>query len=83
MYAYAHYKGLRQDFLTLKKVTDKVDAHKSAHAVAAALYPSISELRGRHSQRKMAPRFPRSPDLSKCQASDGQKYIEALIYRSL
>ena len=70
MYVYVHYKGLRCDFLRSKKVTDKVDASKLVNAVAAALCPSISELRGRQSQRQMAPRLPRSPNISKCQVSD-------------
>ena len=54
----------------VKKVTDKVDAPISVDAVATALYPLISELRGRHSQRQMATRFSCSPNLSKCQAFD-------------
>ena len=58
------------DFLRPKKVTDKVDAPKLVDVVAAALCPSISELRVRHSQRYTAPPFSRSPDLSKCQVSD-------------
>ena len=70
MYVYVHYKGLRCDFLRPKKVTDEVDAPKSVNAVAAALCPSISELRGRHSQHQMAPRLSRSPSISKCQVSD-------------
>ena len=49
---------------TPKKVTEEVDAPKSVDAVAAALCPSISELRGRHSQCQMAPRLPRSPNIS-------------------
>ena len=63
-------KGYAETFLERKKATDKVGALKFVDAVAAALYPSRSELRGRHSQRQMAPRLPRSPDLSKCQVSD-------------
>ena len=51
-------------------MTDKVDAPKSVNAVATALCPSISELQGRHSQRQMALRFPRSPKISDCQVSD-------------
>ena len=70
MCAYVHYIGLRIDFLRPKKVTDKVGAPKSVDAFAAALCPSISELRGGHSQRQMAPRLPRSPDLSKYQVFD-------------
>ena len=45
IYAYVHCKGLRWDFLRRKKVTDKVGAPKSIDADAAALCPSISELR--------------------------------------
>ena len=56
--------------LTPKKVTEKVDAPKSVDAVAPALCSSISELRDRRSQCQMAPRFPRSPNISKCQVSD-------------
>ena len=52
------------------KLTDKVRATKYVDVVAAVLCLSISELRGRHSQRQIAPRLPRSPDLSKCQVSD-------------
>ena len=70
MFVYVHYKGLRWDFLTPKKVTDKVDTPKSINAVPAALCLLISELRGRHSQRHMAPQRPRSPNISKCQVSD-------------
>ena len=70
MYVYVHCKGLRCDFLRPKKVTDNVDAPKSVNEVAAALCPLISELRGRHSQRQMAPRLPCSPNISKCQVSD-------------
>ena len=58
-------KGYAETFFIPKKVTDKVGAPKYVDAVAAALCPSISELLGRHSQRQMAPRLPRSPDLSK------------------
>ena len=44
---------------------DKVDEPESVNAVEAALSPSISELRGRHTQR-----LPHSPIISKCQVSD-------------
>ena len=57
MYAYVHYKGLRWDFLRPKELTHKVNAPKSVDAVAAALCPSISELRGRQSQCQIAPRL--------------------------
>ena len=67
---YTYYKGLRCDFLTPKKVSDKVDEPKSVNAVAAALCPSISKLQGRYRQRQMAPRHLRSPNISKCQVSD-------------
>ena len=53
-----------------KKVTATVDAPKSVNAVAAMLHPWISELRGKHGQRQMTPRFFRSPNRSKCQLSD-------------
>ena len=59
-----------------KKVTDKVDAPILVNAVSTALCPSISELRGRHSQQQMAPRFNRSPNISKCQVSDCQSIDE-------
>ena len=51
-------------------MTEKVDAPKSVDVVAAALCPSISELRGRHSQCQMIPQLPCLPDLIKCQVSD-------------
>ena len=58
-------------------MTDKVDAPESVNAVAAALCPWISELRGRHSQRQMTPRPLRSANISKCQVSDcDQKSVD-------
>ena len=62
-------KGYAETFLDLRKRLTK-SARLNVNAVAAALYPSISELRGRHSQCQIAPRLPRSPDLIKCQVSD-------------
>ena len=47
MYVYVHAKELRWDILRPKKVTEKDDAPKSVNAVAPALCPWISELRGR------------------------------------
>ena len=70
MYVYVQCNGLRRDFLRPKKVTDKVDAPKSVNAVAAAVCASISELRGIHNKCQMAPRLPRSPNISKCLVSD-------------
>ena len=51
-------------------MTEKVDAPESVNAVADALCPWISELRGRHSQRQMTPRPIHSANISKCQVSD-------------
>ena len=48
---YAYIYITKGDAVRTKKVTDKVEAPKSVDAVTAALCPSISELRGRHSQR--------------------------------
>ena len=76
MYAYVHYKGLQWNFLRLKKVTDKVGAPKSVNTVAAALCPSMSELRGRHSQHQMVPRLPHSPNISRCQVSIAIKSLQ-------
>ena len=70
MCVYKHYKGLRWDFLRPKRVTGKVYTPKSVNTLAATLCPSISELWDRYSQRQMAPRLPRSPNISKCQVSD-------------
>ena len=64
-------------------MTDKIDAPKSVDSVAPALCHSIPELRGRHSQRQMAPWLPRSPHLRKCQVSGCHwNSTEALVYRS-
>lgn len=73
MYTYVQYKGLRLG-LRPKKVTDKINVPKSVDAFATTLCPSISELRGRLSQRQMAPWLPCPPNLNKCQVSAWQVY---------
>ena len=55
---YVHYKELRWDFLRAKNVTDRVDTPKSVDAVAAVLWPSISELRGRQPTLDSTPASP-------------------------